>query len=174
MKLYTYPGAPNPLRVDLVIAEKAIDLESVVVDIAAGEQLSADYRRKNPNCDVPMLELPDGTCISQVPAVMYYLEQCYPEHPLYGTSEEQTALAMMWEHLAFQNGILAVADVLRNTSKAMPNRALVGPHDYPQLPELAERSRLRVGHYFADLDARLAETEYVAGDFFSVADITAW
>lgn len=174
MKLYTFPGAPNPLRVDLVLAEKGVELDTVKVDLTTQEQLSPEYRKKNPNCDVPMLELPDGTCISQVPAVMMYLEQCFPDHPVYGTSNEQTALAMMWEHLAFQNGISAVADVLRNSSKAMANRAVVGPHNLVQIPELADRGRLRIQAYFQDMNMRLADNEFVAGDFFSVADITAW
>ena len=174
MKLYTFPGAPNPLRVHLFLAEKGIEIDTVVVDLTRQEQLSPEYRRKNPNCDVPMLELDDGTCISQVPAVMTYLEQLYPDPPLYGQSPEAAAKAIMWEHLMAVNGLNAVGDVLRNTSSAMAGRAVVGPHNYDQIRELAERSRVRVSHFFNDLNNRLERSAYVGGEQFTVADITGW
>ena len=174
MRLYTFPGAPNPLRVQLFMAEKGIEIGTIAVDLATQQQLSQEYRGKNPNCDVPMLELSDGTCISQIPAIMMYLEKCFPEPSLYGGSDEMLALAMMWEHLMSMNGLNAVADVLRNTSPSMKGRALVGPHDYEQIPALAERGRARTGHFFDDLNDRLAHREYVVGNVFTVADITAW
>lgn len=174
MKLHTFPGAPNPTRIDLLLAEKNLELPTVTVDLTRQEQLTPAYRAKNPSCDVPMLELDDGTCISQVPALALYLDSLHPEPPLYGETPEQRAVIMMWEHLMFHNGLLAAADVLRNTSKGLANRALVGPHDYEQIPALAERGRQRVRDFYADLDARCQRHEYVAGDTFSMADITAW
>ena len=174
MKLYTYPGAPNPLRLELLLAEKGIELPTHHVDFAAKEQLSDSYRQKNPNCDVPMLELDNGTCISQVSAQCQYIEAIYPSPPMYGTSDEQRALTVMWEHLVDVNGILAAGEVLRNSSPAMENRALVGPYDYAQIPAMVERGRKRVRHYFDDLNARLERSPYVAGDFFSMADISGW
>lgn len=174
MKLYTFPGAPNPLRVHLFIAEKGIDIPRETVDLTSQKQLTAEYRHKNPNCDVPMLELSGGVCISQVPAVMMYLERRFPQPPLYGESDESMAQAIMWEHLMAINGLGAVGDVLRNTSPAMANRAVVGPHNYEQIPALAERGRLRTRNFFDDLNSRLTTSEFVAGDVFTVADITAW
>ena len=174
MKLYTFPGAPNPLRVHLFLAEKGLELETVTVDLTKQEQLSSAYRAKNPNCDVPMLELADGTCISQVPAIMHYLENLHPAPSLYGTTSEKVALATMWEHLMAIRGLDAVAEVLRNKSAAMENRALVGPHDYEQIPALVERGRQRTRNFFNDLNSRLAESEYIAGSAFTVADITGW
>lgn len=174
MKLYTFPGAPNPLRVDLALAEKNLQFPQETVDLISGQQLSDRYRAKNPNCDVPMLELDDGTCISQVPAICLYLEDRYPDISLYGRSLEHRAQTIMWEHLCYQNGLQAVGDILRNTSKDMVNRALVGPHDYAQIPALAERGRQRTRNFFEDLNTRLSSSDYVAGPFFSMADITAW
>lgn len=174
MKLYTFPGAPNPLRVDLALAEKNLQLTKETIDLTSGQQLLDQYRSKNPNCDVPMLDLDDGACISQVPAICLYLEGLYPDISLYGGSLEDRAKTIMWEHLCFQNGLQAVGDILRNTSKDMANRALVGPHDYTQIPALAERGRKRTRNFFEDLNTRLSSNDYVAGDFFSMADITAW
>ncbi|MBR9909634.1 MAG: glutathione S-transferase [Gammaproteobacteria bacterium] len=174
MKLYTYSIAPNPQRIELAIAEKQIEIARVQVDLKKGEQLSAAYKQKNPHCDVPMLELPDGTCISQVPAIASYLEETFPARPLFGSTAKQKAQVIMWEHLCAIDGLQAVGEVLRNTAKAMENRAMVGPHNYAQVPALAERGRARARNFFADLDKRLQGSEYVAGDFFSMADITAW
>lgn len=174
MKLYTFPGAPNPLRVDLLLAEKGISLETETVDLTRQQQLSDEYRQKNPNCDIPMLELDDGSYISQVPAIMAYLDRKYPEPALYGNSPETVAMASMWEHLMSTNGLAAVAEVLRNNSKGMVGRALVGPHDYAQIPALVERGRQRTRDFFADLNTRLGASAFVAGDVLTVADITAW
>ena len=155
MKLYTFPGAPNPLRVHLLIAEKGLEMETEVVDLTTQQQLTPEYRQKNPNCDVPMLELDDGRCVSQVPAIMLYLEQRFPSPPLYGDTSEAVAQTVMWEHLMATNGLGAVAEVLRNSSKAMVDRALVGSHDYEQIPALVVRGRKRTRDFFGDLNARL-------------------
>lgn len=172
MKLYDYPQAPNPRRINIFLAEKGIEVERVPVDLTKGEQLEPAYRAKNPACDVPMLELDDGTCISQIRAICRYFEETHPQTPMLGRTPTEKALCEMWEHLAFMNGLLAVAEVFRNTAKGFSNRALVGPHAYPQSAELAERGRARVQHFFEDFDQRLAGRPYVAGDFYSMADIT--
>ncbi len=172
MKLYDYPQAPNPRRVNIFLAEKNISVEKVSIDLMKGEQLQPEYRAKNPACDVPMLELDDGTCISQIRAICRYFEELHPEMPMLGSTPTEKALCEMWEHLAFMNGLLAVAEVFRNTAKGFANRAVVGPHAYPQSAELAERGQTRVANFFKDFDQQLANHEYVAGDFYSMADVT--
>lgn len=172
MKLYDYPQAPNPRRVNIFIAEKGIDIERVNIDLGTGEQLKAEYRSKNPACDVPMLELDDGTCISQIRGITHCLEAIYPKVPLLGQTPAEKGLAEMWDHIAFMDGMLAVAEVFRNTSKGFIDRAVVGPHNYPQSAELAERGQLRVVNFYKDFDQRLSNNEYIAGDFYSMADIT--
>ena len=174
MKLHTFSAAPNAQRIDLLLREKSIELDVVEVNIRAGEQLRPEYRAMNPNCDVPMLELADGTCISQIPAIALYLEEVFPEVPLFGTSSEQRATTVMWDHLCTDNGLWAVGEVLRNSSERMVDRALVGPHNYAQTPALVERGRRRTRNFFADMDQRLRFNDYVAGEFFSMADITLW
>ncbi|HBD13145.1 MAG TPA: glutathione S-transferase [Porticoccaceae bacterium] len=172
MKLYDYPQAPNPRRVNIFLAEKGIEVERVTIDLMQREQLNPEYQRKNPACDVPMLELDDGTCISQIRGIVHYFEAAHPEIPLLGSSPREKGLVEMWEHLAFMNGLLAIAEVFRNTAKGFADRAVVGPHNYPQSAELAERGARRVPNFFKDFDKRLADNEYVAGDFYSMADIT--
>lgn len=171
MKLYTFPGAPSPLRVDLFVAEKGLTMEREIVDLRQGEQFAPEFRVRNPNCDVPVLELDSGQCISQVNAICFYLEERYPEPALYGTSPEQRADVMMWDQLAYINGFQAVSDVLRNRSKAMAGRALTGPHGYDQIPDLVERGEQRVRNFFTDMEERLEGREFVAAERFSMADI---
>lgn len=172
MKLYDYPKAPNPRRVNIFLAEKGIEVERVPVDLMQAEQLNPEYQAKNPACDVPMLELDDQTCISQVPAIFRYFEETNPAPALLGNSPTEKALCAMWEHLAFMNGLLAVAEVFRNTTPGFAGRATVGPHNYEQSAELAERGKQRVTHFFKDFDQQLSKHQFVAGDFYSVADIT--
>jgi glutathione S-transferase len=172
MKLYDYPQAPNARRINIFLAEKGIDVERVSIDLSKGEQLQPAYRAKNPACDIPMLELDDGTCISQIRAICRYVEETHPQTPMLGSTPTEKALCEMWEHLAFMNGLLAVAEVFRNTAKGFANRALVGPHAYPQSAELAKRGRARVANFFTDFDQQLASHEYIAGNFYSLADIT--
>ncbi len=173
MKLYTFPGAPNPRRVAIFMSEKGIDIPTVNVDLMKQEQLEPAFRAKNPNCDVPALELDDGTCLSQVNAVCRYLEAIYPENPLYGTRPEQIAQIEMWNHLCFFNGLHSVAEVLRNSPKWPEGRALTGPYDYRKIPELMARGKQRVSDFFSDIDNHLADSEYFVGGEFSMADITA-
>ncbi len=173
MKLYDFPSAPNPRRVNIFLAEKGIEVERVTVDLMKQEQLQPEYLAKNPACDVPMLELDDGTCISQIRGITHYFEAAYPETPpLLGRSPAEKGLVEMWEHLAFMDGLLAVAEVFRNTARGFVDRAVVGQHNYPQSSELAERGALRLANFFKDFDRRLADNQYVAGDAFSLADIT--
>ncbi|OUS10707.1 hypothetical protein A9Q90_00590 [Gammaproteobacteria bacterium 54_18_T64] len=172
MKLYDFPKAPNPRRVNIYLAEKGIDIERVSVDLFKGEQLSPEYRAKNPACDIPMLELDDGTCISQIRGICRYFEESSPSPSLSGGTAQEKAAVEMWDHLAFMNGLLTVAEVFRNSAEGFADRAVVGPHNYEQLPGLAERGAKRLQNFYTDFDQRLADNEYVAGNFYSLADIT--
>jgi len=145
----------------------------VQVDLGSGEQFSEAFQKINPDCVVPVLELDNGHCISEVLAICHYLEDVFPEPPLFGRSAEERAVTLMWNAKVEQLGLWAVADAFRNSTKALVNNALPGPENYSQIPELAERGRHRVGKFYERLDRRLAESDYVAGDFFSVVDISA-
>ena len=173
MKFYDCTTAPSPRRVRIFLAEKGIELDTVQVDLGSGEQFSAEFRKINPECVVPVLELDNGHYISEVVAICHYLEEMYPEPTLFGSTPEERATVLMWNAKVEQLGLWAVADAFRNSVKALTNNALPGPDNYLQIPELAERGRLRVGQFFKRLDGRLADNEYVAGDRYSVADISA-
>lgn len=173
MRFYDCKTAPSPRRVRIFLAEKGIELETVQVDLGSGEQLGPDFRKLNPDCVVPVLELDDGRALSEVIAICSYLEELHPDPPLFGRTPEERALVIMWNAKVEQQGLWAMADAFRNTAKGLVDRALPGPDPYPQIPELAERSRLRVARFFERLDGQLGDNEFVAGDFYSVADISA-
>jgi glutathione S-transferase len=173
MKLYQSNASPNSRRVRIFLAEKGISMPLVPVDLAAKEQFSEAYAAINPHRVVPTLVLEDGTVIGEVPAILRYLEEVYPEPPLLGATPKTKALVAMWERRVELEGFASVMEAVRNAVPGLKNRAIAGPHDYEQIPALAERSRKRVGNFYADFNARLADVRFVAGDDFSVADITA-
>ncbi len=173
MRLYDCVTAPSPRRVRIFAAEKNLELELVPVDLGSGQQFSADFRAVNPDCVVPALELDDGTCLSEVIAICQYLEEIQPEPTLFGDTATERATATMWNAKSEQQGLWAVADAYRNYARGLKGHALAGPDQYEQIPELAERGKSRVSSFFKTLDARLADNEFLAGDRFTIADITA-
>jgi glutathione S-transferase len=173
LKLYQSASSPNSRRVRIFLAEKGLVLTLVPVDLGKGEQRSGAYRLINPRQMVPALVLEDGTAIGEVPAIWRYLEETYPTKPLLGATPKEKALVSMWERRAELEGFVAVMEGVRNNIPGLKGRAIAGPHDYEQIPALVERSKLRVANFLSDLDARLADSPFVAGDRFSVADITA-
>jgi glutathione S-transferase len=173
MKFYDCPTAPSPRRIRIFLAEKGLKIETVQVDLGSGEQLSGGFAVINPNHTVPILELDDGTRLLDSNSISIYLDEIFPEPNLTGRDPKERAFVAMWQREMDINGLMAVAECFRNSSKGLKGRALTGAVDYAQIPELAERGRQRVRHFFADLDRRLGQREYVAGDRFTVADITA-
>ncbi len=173
MKLYDCAGAPSPRRVHVFLAEKGIAVPRVQVDLRAGEQLTPEFRAINPECTVPVLELDDGTRIADPLGICVYFETVQPDPPLFGAGAAQKALIVSAQRQAERDGFYAVMEAFRNSTPGLAGRALPGPHDYAQVPALAERGRLRALHFFDALNARLATREFLAGPSYSVADITA-
>ncbi len=173
LTLYDCATAPSPRRARILLAEKGIAHETVQVDLRAGEQLSDAFRAVNPQCTVPALRTEEGDVLIDNAGIAAYLEARYPDPPLLGRTPIEKARIASWNWRVEFEGLVAIAEALRNGSPAMANRALPGPRDYPQIPELAQRGLARVQHFFETLDARLAATPFVAGDTFSIADITA-
>ena len=172
LKLYHAPASPNSRRVRMFLAEKGISLPLVSIDIMAGEQHGDAYRAINPRRVVPTLVLEDGTAIGEVLAIWRYLEEAYPAMPLLGTTPKDKALVTMWERRAELEGFAAVMEGVRNAAPRLADRAIAGPYDYAQIPELVERSKRRVANFYSDMDTRLAEVPFIAGEHFSAADIT--
>lgn len=171
--LYDCSTAPSPRRARILLAEKGIAHETVQVDLRNGEQLSETYRRINPQCTVPALRVDGGLVLTDNAAITAYLEARYAQPLLLGASPEEKAEIAGWNWRIEFEGLLAIAEALRNSAPAMVKRALPGPVDYPQIPELAQRGLARLQQFFITLNDRLAGRDCVATDRFSVADITA-
>ena len=171
--LYDCATAPSPRRARILLAEKGIAHETVQVDLRAREQLGEAFRRVNPQCTVPALRTEEGAVLADNAGIAAYLEARYPEPPLLGVNHMDKAEIASWNWRVEIEGFLAIAAAQRNGSPAMAKRALPGPVDYAQIPELAQRGVARVQRFFADLDQRLAGREFVATERFSIADITA-
>jgi glutathione S-transferase len=172
VKLYQSKGSPNSRRVRIFLAEKGISMPLVPVDLGAKEQFSEAYTKINPRRVVPTLVLDDCTVIGEVPAIQRYLEEIYPEPPLLGATPKTRAQVAMWDRRVEMEGFASVMEAVRNAVPGLKSRAIAGPHDYEQIPALVQRSRKRVVNFYADFNARLADAPFIAGDEFSVADIT--
>ncbi len=173
MKLYDCKTAPSPRRARIFIAEKGLDIETIEVDLANQAQLSDEFRAINPRCTVPVLELDDGETIVENIGIAVYLEAAYPEPNLLGANPLEKGLVSTWNARIEYEGLIPTADALRNGSKRMSNRAITGPTNYSQIPDLAERGLARCREFFAMLDARLEKSEFIVGERFTLADITA-
>jgi glutathione S-transferase len=171
MKLFTYDPAPNPRRLALFLQYKGITLDSQQVDLGAAEQLQEHYRQLVPECTVPALQLDDGTVLTEVIGICTYLEGLHPDKPLLGTTPLEKAQVISWDHRLFLTIYLAVAGMLRNRSKAFANRALPGPLDVPQIPDLVERGKLQLAYILPQLDRELGTRPWLAGNSFTFADI---
>jgi glutathione S-transferase len=158
--------------VRIFIAEKGLDIETVEVDLANREQLGEAFRKINPDCTVPVLELDDGTRLTEIFAICQYLEETYPDPPLMGRDATERALVTMWNTKIEQQGLAALSETLRNRVKGMQGRALTGPDDFAQIPELVERGRRRFEIFMRRMNDHLKDGPHVAGENFSIADIS--
>ena len=171
--LYDCNTAPSPRRARILLAEKGVPHETVQVDLRSGEQMGEAFRTINPQCTVPALRTDEGPVLTDNAAIAAYLEAAYPQPPLLGVSALDKAEIASWHWRIEFEGLLAIAEGLRNSAPAMANRALPGPVDYPQIPELAQRGIARVHQFLALLDQRLGGRDFIAAGQFSIADITA-
>lgn len=172
MKLYVWGTAPNPRRVKMFLAEKGITLE--IEEAGKGAHLHPEFLAKNPHRMVPMLELDDGTMIGESMAICRYLEALHPENALFGTTPLESATIDMWERVAETQGMNAAAEVFRNALPAFAGRSVGGlTVTTEQIPGLIERGKTRFEAFCDKLDEQLAQSRFVAGERFSVADITA-
>lgn len=174
MKLYTDPRAPSPRRVHLLMKARGIELQWVRIDLGQQEQLAPEFLERNPQGTVPVLELDDGTHLTEVVAICRYLDETASGTPLCGTTPEERARIADADHWVEMQGLLAVMEGFRNASPGMRKRALPGPEVFEQIPELAERGKHRFQRFLDALEERLSRRPWLAGSAFSAADITAW
>jgi glutathione S-transferase len=171
MKLYTFDPAPNPQRLKMFMDYKGIEIDTAQINFQEGEQRTDAYKAVVPTGTVPALVLDSGRALSSVFAITQYLEALHPDRPLLGTSNEERALILDWNHRIFTDVFKAIGDLLRNSNPAFAGRALPGTLDTEQIPALAERGRSQLLHALTIMNDELSSRNYVAGDSFSMADI---
>ena len=172
MKLYEWDFAPNCRRVRMYLLEKGIEVEREEC-ITPEIILKDDFRDQYAHQMVPMLELDDGTQLGEGLAIWHYFETLHPEPPLMGTTALEKAVISAWERRAYDGGMVAHAEILRNSHPALVDRGLPGYREpIPQIPALIDRGKIRVASFYKKFNDQLAENKYVAGEHFSVADIT--
>src|ERR1041385_7977669 len=167
MKLYDGGRAPNPRRVRIFLAEKGVDIPAEQVDLGALQHRTEAYTAINPMQRVPALVLDDGTVIAESIAICRYFEAVRPDPPLFGVGALQTALVEMWNRRAELHLLFPVASVFQHLHPAMSR--LVDP----QVPQWGEANKPQVTRFLGFLDRELKDRPYVAGDDYTVADITA-
>ena len=171
--LYDCSTAPSPRRARILLAEKGVAHDTVRVDLRTGEQFGDAYRAVNPQCTVPALRTEEGPVLTDNAGIAAYLEARFPQPALLGSTPLEKAEIASWNWRIEFEGLMAIAEALRNSVPAMVNRALPGPVAYAQIPELAQRGLARLQQFMDTLDQRLAGREFVATDRFSITDITA-
>jgi glutathione S-transferase len=167
MKLYDGGRAPNPRRVRVFLAEKGITIPTEQIDLGKLEQRSDTFTAVNPMQRVPALVLDDGTVISESIAICRYFEALHPEPPLFGRSALEIALVEMWQRRVELHLLLPVSMVFQHTHPAM--KIMVDP----QVAAWGEANKPRVAQFLQLLDGELKGRQYIAGNAYSVADITA-
>ena len=175
MKLYDMQMAPNPRRVRIFLAEKGLsDVEMIPIDLMAGDNLKEDFLKINPRGTLPTMELDDGSHLDETVAICRYLEETYPQPNLMGNDALSKAkIEACQRHVEF-DGFQPLLDAFRNTFPDFSERGVPGlPAEYKAIPELAERGQRRYMLFMQNLNELLANQKYIAGEAFSIADITA-
>jgi glutathione S-transferase len=166
MKIYDSQAAPNPRRVRVFLAEKGIQVPYEQVDIVKAVNRGPEFRKINPMAGVPVLELDDGTHIAESVAICRYFEETHPEPPLFGVGAKERALVEMWQRRMELYLLLPIADSFRQRHDFFKGRIR-------QVPDYAEAQRQNAEETLAWLDGELANRRFIAGDKYTIADITA-
>ncbi|MDN2567657.1 glutathione S-transferase [Aquibium sp. A9E412] len=166
MKLFDGGRASNPRRVRIFLAEKGIEVPLETVDMAALGHRSERITALNPLQRLPVLELDDGTVLSESVAICRYFEELHPEPPLFGTGALGKALVEMWQRRVEFHLLFPVAQAFRHIHPAMKG------WEVPQIAEWGEANKPKALEFLRLLDGALADRAFIAGDAFSIADIT--
>lgn len=166
MKLYDFGRAPNPRRVRVFLAEKGISIPTEQVDLGALQQKTPEFSAVNPMQRLPVLVLDDGTVIAESIAICRYFEALRPDPPLFGRGPLEIALVEMWQRRMELHFLGPISFVFRHLHPAMKEM------EQPQVAEWGEANKPRVMEFLAFMDRELKDRMYVAGDHYSVADIT--
>ena len=167
MRLYEEPHAPNPRRIRTFLAEKGISVPRVSIDINKMEHKAPEFAALNPLQRTPALQLDDGTVITESIAICRYFEEVQPDPPLFGVGAVGKALVEMWQRRIEFGLLLTVAAAFRHLHPAMVQM------EVPQVPAWGEANKPKAIVFLQLLDEHLAENQFLCGDAFTVADITA-
>jgi glutathione S-transferase len=167
MKLYDFPNAPNPRRVRVVAAEKGIELDYVTVDMTKREHKSPEFMQKNPSGKIPVLELEDGTCIGESIAICRYLEALYPTPNLFGETTLEIAQIEM-AHRQIELELMSQIGTSWVNGPIVAKMGLVEP-----IEAAKQRSDSLTNSYYRRMNGELGQRDYIAGDRYTMADITA-
>ena len=166
MKLYNHSQAPNPRRVRIFLAEKGASLPMEEIDLMAGKNRTPEFLAKNPSGGLPVLELDDGTCIAESVAICRYLEGLHPEPNLMGRNPREQAEIEMWNRRMELELFAGIGQTIRNTHPMFKEQLR-------QFPDYGEAQRPVVQQRLERMDRELAGRQFIAGDRFTIADITA-
>ncbi len=166
MLLYHDPRAPNPRRVRVFLAEKSVAYDTIEVLIANAAHQTDEFRRKNPISLLPVLELSDGRILRESMAICRYIEETHPEPNLFGADAWERAQVEMWNRHAELELLWPISQVFRNSHAFWVGKI-------KQAPEFANIMREHLHLRFDWLEGELAKRPFMAGDRFTVADITA-
>jgi glutathione S-transferase len=169
MKLFISPRAPNPRRVLMFIAEKGLSgIEQEVVDIGTGQHLREAFRARSPLAKLPVLELDDGRVLGETRAICTYLEGLAPQPNLMGTDHEERAFIEMADRRVELYLFGGITNWIRHTHPGL------APLEQPQFPDFGHSQGEKVRDVARWLDRELANQPFVAGQRFTIADITAF
>jgi glutathione S-transferase len=172
MKIYQAALTPSCRKVRMFLHEKGVEVP--LVDATEGMALAPWYCELYPHRLTPMLELDDGTQIGESTVICRYLEALHPDPPLMGIDPRDRAIVEMWERRAYLEGMGAIEEIFRNSHPMCVGRALAGTGErVEQIPALVERGQGRLRRFFDKLEAQLSANRFLAGERFSIADITA-
>ena len=169
MQLYMAPRAPNPRRVQMFIAEKGIaGITEVPVDIMAGAHRTPEFLAKSPLARVPVLELDDGRALTETRAICSYLESVYPDNNLMGLNGEEHAFIEMADRRVEWGLLLTIANAIRHSHPGL------APLEQPQFADFGQSQTQKIPAMAAVFDAQLKQQAWIAGERFTIADITAY
>jgi len=166
MKIYDFAFAPNPRRLRIFVAEKGLKIPTEQVDLATGKNRTPEMLAKNPAGGLPFVELDDGTHLAESVAICRYLEGLHPEPNLMGKDSREQAFIEMWNRRVELNLFSAAARAFQHTNELFKARI-------KQFPEYGATQRETVANQFKWLDAQIGNKPFIAGDRFTIADITA-
>lgn len=175
MHLYTFPLAPNPQRLDYFLKVKGLtDIPSSQIDIRAGEHFHNEFKAINPASTLPSLLCDDGTVLTDTIAICIYLESLHPKKPLFGNNSLEYAQVIGWMHNLYINGLMPIAEMLRNQGDFFKDRAMPGKLDIPQIPDLVIRGKLRLDAFWLEMNEHLTNKNFIVGKQLTMADIDCY